>query len=78
MRVVALFLTVGLLGAIGLGGCSTCEDDNDCLILCDCDGDGEDDSWYAHDCGGGGVCTGGYDQDVRKGCEVLCEEDLSE
>lgn len=70
----AMIMALGALGLCLVAGCSPCEGERDCLIICDCDGDGVDDSFYAHDCSGG-VCIQGYDRDVAKGCEALCDED---
>ncbi len=72
----ALAVAIGALALGAAGGCSSCEDDIDCLIMCDCDGDGTDDAVFPHECSGG-VCTEHYDSDARKGCETLCDEALS-
>ncbi len=71
--VVALGLAVSAGLLLLLAGCSSCEEDLDCVIVCDCDGDGSDDAFFAHDCNHG-FCGHGYDQDVRDGCEALCDE----
>jgi len=61
------------LGACLVSGCSECETDADCLILCDCDGDETVEALYPHDCNAG-YCGNQYQLHVEEGCEELCED----
>ncbi len=70
VAIVVMLLAGGLL----LTSCGDeCDWDGDCLIACDCNGDGIEESIYPHDCTGG-HCGVQHQQDLADGCAVLCFE----
>lgn len=69
---ILILAAVGLLLAL-CSGCDQCETNGDCLIMCDCDGDGAVEALYPHDCNLG-TCGNDYDAHLEAGCEALCDD----
>ena len=70
---LTLMLAVAGLILCLCAGCDECETNADCLIMCDCDGDGDVEALYPHDCSNG-YCGNNYAAHAEAGCEELCED----
>ena len=72
------YLTIAVvLGAAALllpacGG-PACETEADCTLWCDCDGDGQEDMPFVHNCSNG-MCSSSFGSDESRGCEELCSD----